>query len=309
MDNVVALDPTNNFDSMAEAMGLATKSSDSNESTGSSLARLRIWHQSIMGTEQVKGKTRQVEVVPGGTYRLQDANGDFIYAEKISFKPFLQQFFYSRYVPYVKPDEQGRKGKFVKSVMVGQSQFGRDDLIDNAGTVNCGRPAGYIKNWGDLPEPQQKLIMSVKRVRALLGTVTLHDAVDNTGEPVTVQENTPVIWEIDNKDAFKTIGQAIDKFASNRRLLPQHTLELTTSGDQMANGNMIFKPVVDVDFTKTLPLGDEEKGLFTNFKTWVQNVNQGVKKSHDLKASSKMSQEDEDTVNSFIDITDAKEIA
>ena len=85
MDNVIALDPNNNFDSMAEAMGLATKSSDSNESTGSSLARLRIWHQSIMGTEQVKGKSRQVEVVPGGTYRLQDSNGDFIYAEKISF--------------------------------------------------------------------------------------------------------------------------------------------------------------------------------------------------------------------------------
>ena len=77
----------------------------------------------------------------------------------------------------------------------------------------------------------------------------------------------------------------------------------------MANGNMIFKPVVDVDFTKTLPLGDEEKGLFTNFKTWVQNVNQGVKKSHDLKASSKMSQEDEDTVNSFIDVSAATEIA
>jgi hypothetical protein len=218
MNNIVTLDTTNNFDSMAEAMGIAVQSAAAAESNNSSLARLRIWHQSIMGTEQVKGKSRQVEVVPGGTYRLQDANGDFSYADKISFKPFLQQFFYSRYVPYVKPDDQGRKGRFVKSVMVGQSQFGRDDLIDTDGKVNCGRPAGYIKNWGDLPEAQQKLFMSVKRVRALFGLVTMHDAVDNTGEPVSSEEGIPVIWEIDNKDAFKTIGQVIDKFASNRRL-------------------------------------------------------------------------------------------
>ena len=309
MNNIVTLDTTNNFDSMAEAMGIAVQSAAAAESNNSSLARLRIWHQSIMGTEQVKGKSRQVEVVPGGTYRLQDANGDFSYADKISFKPFLQQFFYSRYVPYVKPDDQGRKGRFVKSVMVGQSQFGRDDLIDTDGKVNCGRPAGYIKNWGDLPEAQQKLIMSVKRVRALLGTVTLHDAVDNTGEPVSADKDIPVIWEIDNKDAFKTIGQSVDKFASNRRLLPQHTLELTTTGEAMANGNMIYKPVVTVDFTATLPLGDEEKDLFANFKSWVLNINQGVKKAHDLKASNDMSQEDEDTVNGFIDISDATEVA
>jgi len=309
MNNIVNLDTSNNFDSMAEAMGIAVQSTSAAESNNSSLARLRIWHQSIMGTEQVKGKSRQVEVVPGGTYRLQDANGDFSYADKVSFKPFLQQFFYSRYVPYVKPDDQGRKGRFVKSVMVGQSQFGRDDLIDTDGKVNCGRPAGYIKNWGDLPEAQQKLFMSVKRVRALFGLVTLHDAVDNTGEPVSSEEGIPVIWEIDNKDAFKTIGLIIDKFASNRRLLPQHHIELTTTGEAMANGNMIYKPVTKVDFTTTLPLAEEEKELFANFKLWVQNINQGIKKNYDLKATSGMSLEDEDTVNSFIDVTNATDVA
>jgi hypothetical protein len=64
MSNIVKLD-TNNFDSMAEAMGLATTVGTTESARSSTLSRLRIWHKSIMGTEEVKGKTRQVEVVPG----------------------------------------------------------------------------------------------------------------------------------------------------------------------------------------------------------------------------------------------------
>jgi hypothetical protein len=77
----------------------------------------------------------------------------------------------------------------------------------------------------------------------------------------------------------------------------------------MANGNMIYKPVTKVDFTSTLPLAEKEKELFANFKLWVQNINQGIKKTYDLKSTTDMSLEDEDTVNSFIDVTNATDVA
>ena len=307
MSNIVKLD-TNNFDSMAEAMGLATTVGTTESARSSTLSRLRIWHKSIMGTEEVKGKTRQVEVVPGGTYRLEDRDGNFLYAEKISFRPFLQQFSYTRYIPFMKPDDQGRKGRFLKSVMVGQSQFGRDDLMDTDGGFNCGRPSGYIKNWGELPDAQQKLIMSVKRVRSLLGIVEMEGALDSDGEPVTV-DPTPVIWDIDNKDAFREVGKALDKYISNRRLLPQHKLELTTHGDAMPNGNMIYYPVVDVDFQKTLPISERDQKMFSDFKDWVRNQNVWVRDRHNSKVITTLTTEDEDTITGFIDVSDNVEVA
>jgi hypothetical protein len=307
MSNIVKLD-TNNFDSMAEAMGLATTVGTTESARSSTLSRLRIWHKSIMGTEEVKGKTRQVEVVPGGTYRLEDRDGNFLYAEKISFRPFLQQFSYTRYIPYMKPDDQGRKGRFLKSVMVGQSQFGRDDLMDTDGGFNCGRPSGYIKNWGELPDAKQKLIMSVKRVRSLLGIVEMEGALDSDGEPVTV-DPTPVIWDIDNKDAFREIGKGLDKYVSNRRLLPQHKLELTTLGEAMPNGNMIYCPVVDIDFQKTLPISEDDQKMFSDFKDWVRNQNVWVRDRHNSKAITTLTTEDEDTITGFIDVSDNVEVA
>ena len=307
MSNIVKLD-TNNFDSMAEAMGLATTVGTTESARSSTLSRLRIWHKSIMGTEEVKGKTRQVEVVPGGTYRLEDRDGNFLYAEKISFRPFLQQFSYTRYIPFMKPDDQGRKGRFLKSVMVGQSQFGRDDLMDTDGGFNCGRASGYIKNWGELPDAQQKLIMSVKRVRSLLGIVEMEGALDSDGEPVTV-DPTPVIWDIDNKDAFREVGNALDKYISNRRLLPQHKLELTTHGDAMPNGNMIYYPVVDVDFQKTLPISEGDQKMFSDFKDWVRNQNVWVRDRHNSKVITTLTTEDEDTITGFIDVSDNVEVA
>ena len=55
------------------------------------------------------------------------------------------------------------------------------DLKDNDGGFNCGKPAGYIKDFKALPEKTQELIKQIKRVRVVLGTVEMKDPVDESG--------------------------------------------------------------------------------------------------------------------------------
>ena len=45
------------------------------------------------------------------------------------------------------------------------------DMKDNDGGFNCGKPAGLSKIEAALPDSMKDLIRSIKRVRALFGTL------------------------------------------------------------------------------------------------------------------------------------------
>ena len=65
----------------------------------------------------------------------------------------------------------------------------------------------------------QDLIRQIKRVRVIFGTVSFEDAVDQNGQPVgdKVTAAYPFIWEIDNKDAFKTLGDRFAEYSSKSK--------------------------------------------------------------------------------------------
>ena len=152
MTQITTID-TNNYAAMAKAMGIANEGKTSSKS--SSLARLRIHHSPIMGTAEVKGKKVNVEVVEGGAYKLEIPDGPTYYASSVKFRPFLQRFMYKRYM-------QGggnSPNRFVKSIMADTLNI---DLKDNDGGFNCGKPAGYIKDFKALPQNMQDLIKQIK---------------------------------------------------------------------------------------------------------------------------------------------------
>ena len=72
MTELTTIDP-NNYAAMAKAMGIAHEGTGKQKS--SSLARLRINHSPVMGTAEVNGKDVNVEVVSGGTYKLEIPDG------------------------------------------------------------------------------------------------------------------------------------------------------------------------------------------------------------------------------------------
>jgi len=282
-----------NFSDMAKLMGMSVDNKQSEKA--STLARLRISHSPIMGEADVNGKTKKVEVVEGGTYRLEIPDGPTYYASKAIIRPFVQRFMYKRFVK----GNDNTPNRYIKTVMADNLNI---DLKDNDGGFNCGKPAGYIQDFKALPESMQELIKQIKRVRVVFGTVELVDPVDAAGKSVDLS-STPFIWEVENRDAFKSIGTIFTKLGKMRRLPPQHTFTATTAEQSLPNGNCFYLPETALDLQTTLELDDATQETLGNFLAWVTNYNQYISNAWDENAH-KHDDVDKEGVEEFIDINE-----
>lgn len=283
---------TNNFDAMAKAMGIAAEASSGGNS--STLARMRISHVPIMGQTEVNGKMVNMEVVEGGTYRLDIPDGATFFANSVKIRPYMQRFMLKRFIK----GTDKTPNRFVKTLMNNDLDV---DLKDNDGGFNCGKPAGYIKDFKALPEKMQSLIKEIKRVRAVFGTVELINPVNDKGEDVQLDE-TPFIWEIDNRDAFKSMGDVFSKLLKMKRLPVYHNVTATTQERKLPNGSVFYLPSFSLDITNTMSVTDTEHDMFANFVEWVDNHNSYISNAWSEKANSKMEDEDVDMVDDLVDI-------
>ena len=144
MNQVTTTIDTNNFAAMAQAMGMNAEST-SKASKASTLARLRIHHTPIMGQEEIKGKMKNIEVIGGGAYKLEIPDGPTHYAEGVTIRPFLQRFMYKKFIK----GNDNTANRFLKTVMANDLN---NDMKDNEGGFNCGKPAGFIQDWAALPD-------------------------------------------------------------------------------------------------------------------------------------------------------------
>jgi hypothetical protein len=282
-----------NFSDMAKLMGMSVDNQQTEKA--STLARLRISHAPIMGEAEVNGKTKKVEVVEGGTYRLEIPDGPTYYASKAVIRPFVQRFMYKRFVK----GNDSTPNRYIKTVMADNLNI---DLKDNDGGFNCGKPAGYIQDFKALPESMQDLIKQIKRVRVVFGTVELIDPVDAAGKAVDLS-STPFIWEVENRDAFKSIGALFTKLGKMRRLPPQHTFSATTAEQSLPNGSSFYLPETALDLQTTLELDDATQETLGNFLAWVTNYNEYISNAWDENAH-KHEDVDKEGVEEFIDITE-----
>jgi hypothetical protein len=291
MNQVTTID-TNNFSAMAQAMGMEADA-PKQSSKASTLARLRIHHTPIMGQQEVNGKMKNVEVIGGGAYKLEIPDGPTVYAEEVSIRPFLQRFMYKKFIK----GNDNTANRFVKTVMGSDLN---NDMKDNDGGFNCGKPAGFIKDWAALPDTMKDLIKSIKRVRALFGTVEMVNPTDENGEAVDV-DTTPFIWEIDNRDAFKTMGEMFTKLTKMRRLPPQHYITSSTKEVPLPNGSSFYIPVADIDLGNTLDMDNESQENFASFIAWIENYNTYILNTWSENMH-KNEEVDVDTVEAFVDI-------
>ena len=281
-----------NFADMAKLMGVSTEVQATKAST---LARLRINHSPIMGEAEVNGKSTKVEVVEGGTYKLEIPDGPTYYASSVNVRPFVQRYMYKRFIK----GNDSSPNRYVTTVMADNLNI---DLKDNDGGFNCGKPAGYIQDFKALPEKTQELIRQIKRVRAVFGVVELIDPVDASGNPVTVGA-TPFIWEVENRDAFKTVGDVFNKLGKMRRLPPMHKVSLGTEERKLPNGNSFYLPNTQLDLQTTLDMDDSTQETLGNFLAWITNYNEYIANAWDENAH-KHEEVDTATVDDFIDISE-----
>ena len=291
MTNQVATLNTGNFAEMAKAMGMSSDMDADSRSKSSTLPRLRIWNQPVMGQVEVKGKMKNMEVIPAGMYRLQLPDDTHIYAESVKLRVFVQRFMYKRY--------DSNNNMYIKTLM---AEDLKGDLKDNTGLLNCGKPAGYIKDFQALPEDTKSLIKQIKRVRVILGEAELVNPVDGEGNEKTDMEVQPFIWEIDNRDAFKTMGEPFTQMAKQRRLPVQHWVTCGSEERSIPTGAKFYLPVPNVDLTTSIDLTDADQNKFSDFIEWINNYNEYIVSAWNEKRTEKIEAEDESLVEDFIDI-------
>ena len=299
MDNNLVTIDTNNYEAMAKAMGIAgegTKSSDAKKTQ--QLPRFRISHSPIMGETKMNGKNVNVEIVQGGTYKLEIPDGETYYSKTASIRPFMQRFMYKRFVKNMNAKMGEPMGVYHKTVMADSLNL---DLKDNQGGFNCGKPAGYIQDFKALPEKTQDLIKQIKRVRVIFGLVDLLEPCNDKGESVAFK-STPFIWEVDNRDAFKTVGQPFTKLAQLKRLPVQHSIKLETEERKLPNGNVFYLPVSTLDISNKVDLSDDDQVIFGDFMSWIQNYNQYIVGEWDANVGGNASQDMKDIVEDFVEV-------
>ena len=265
---------TNNYAEMAKAMGIANEAPAQNKQ-GIFLSRLRLNHSPILGAESI--------LVKAGTYKLEIPDGPTYYAESAIMRPFLQRFMYKKFV-MATPSTPNR---YVKTVMADTLNM---DLKDNDGGFNCGKPAGWIEDFNSLPDATKELIRSIKRVRVVLGMVELINPKDANGNNVEV-DITPFIWEVENRDAFKTIGGIFTKLAKMKRLPVQHNVTLNSEERKLPNGNSFYLPLASLDVATTIDLTQDDQQKFADFMAWVSNYNEYIINTYAEKATSKQDEE------------------
>jgi len=189
--------------------------------------------------------------------------------------------------------------RFLKTVMANDLN---NDMKDNEGGFNCGKPAGFIKDWAALPDHMKELIKSIKRVRALFGTVELVNPTDENGNAVDV-DTTAFIWEIDNRDAFKTMGDQFTKLSKMQRLPPQHNISCTTREVPLPNGSSFYVPEAELQLGTTLEMDNDAQEVFANFMAWIENYNTYILNTWDENMN-RHEDVDTDTVEEFVDINE-----
>lgn len=289
MNNEVTTIDTNNYAVMAKAMGMAGES-DSSDKKSNTLPRFRIQHSPIIGSDKV--------LVKGGTFKLDIPDDKIIYAESAKVRPFVQRFMYKRFVKNMSAKAGEPQGIYHKTIMSDNLNV---DLKDNQGKFNCGKPSGFIKDFKALPVDTQEVIKQIKRVRVIFGLVDLQKCINDKGESVK-QDTTPFIWEVDNRDAFKTLGEPFKQFSKVKRLPVQHTIVLNTEERKLPNGNSFFLPTYTLNLQDTIDVSTEDQETFINFMSWIDNYNTYIYNEWDMKSKKEVTEEEMETVEGFIDV-------
>ena len=291
MVNEITTIDTNNYAVMAKAMGMSGESSSSDDKP-KALPRFRINHTPIIGSDKV--------LVKGGTYKLEIPDDTTIYGTSATIRPFIQRFMYKRFVKNMSAKAGEPLGVYHKTIMSDNLNV---DLKDNQGKFNCGKPTGYIKDFKALPVETQDVIRQIKRVRVIFGTVDLVGSVDESGNKMD-KGTIPFIWEIDNRDAFKTMGEPFKKFSQVKRLPVEHSIALNTEERKLSNGNSFYLPTYTLDLQDKIEVSKDDQDTFINFMSWIDNYNTYIFNEWDMKTKKDISDSDKNVVDNFIDVTE-----
>jgi len=144
----------------------------------------------------------------------------------------------------------------------------KGDLKDNTGGFNIGRPSGYVEDWESLPQATKELMRQVKRTKVVFGTVTLLDAVDESGASLSdVGTDVPFILDVKNRDSIKALDGAVKAIQRKNALPIQYTLDLSADQHTLPTGNTYSSMIVGLG--DKIEIAESDNDVLRGFFEWI----------------------------------------
>jgi hypothetical protein len=224
---------------------------------GSTLGRLSINYAS----EDDDGN-----LIKRGLFKVETKENT-VYAEKVSFRPFLNTFQYKKY------DGDNEENTY-KSVMFTSWS---DAKPDTNGTDSCGSVPKALRD--DL-DPVAKIEQEkVTCFRNVFGIVSIQGKTSK-GEEVTL-DNEPVVYRARGVN-FMPIGDQLKSLSKRNKIMYNTVLEFYgTEKKSMGKDSPPFFIAKIKDSNKDVQFSDEDKLILKDFLDYVKNENDYVKGEYD----------------------------
>ena len=280
--------------SMAELMGVSTSGGEATPS----IARIGMLHQPIKGELEVNGKMIKTDVVPVGSFILNQGETK-VYSPAITVRIFAQRQQWQRW--------NSETEEMEKSVLANSLS---GDMKDSIGGFNLGRPSGWIEDFNALPDATKAIIRSVKRVNVYYGTVTLHGAMDEQGNMVGDDpKDVPFVMDVKNRDSLKSINGVMNALKRKNLLPIMSTIKLTGVEDSIPTGAVFGKIEASIGSKVDIVEGDNE--MLKDFIELIEYSNGKILDLHHERTNKSMSADDDAMVtdiinNDFVDVDEAE---
>ena len=274
--------------SLAEAMGISAGGTTTSQS---SLARVNQIHSALTetdaeGDEHIK--------VPVGAYKITMPDGEVVYSKTISTRIFSQRHQWQRW---------DSDAKAMHKTLLSTSL--NVDLKDTTGKFNLGRPSGYIKDFQSLPEEMKTIIRGVKRVRVLLGVLTLDKPTDDTGAAIKgLDAEIPFVMDVKNNESMKAMDAAISQII-NKKLTPvEHTLKLGSAKRDLPSGGKYA--IIVPSLGEQVSYGEDDSKTLQDFIDWIKGTNTWIEGKHNEATSGSLSSADAEMVGSIVEVRECE---
>lgn len=225
------------------------------ETGGSTLGRLSINYDA----EDADGNP-----IKRGLFKVETQDSGPIYAEKVSFRPFLNTFQYKKY------DEENEENNY-KSVMFTSWS---DSKPDTNGTDACGSvPKSLREDLDPVAKIEQEKITCYRNV---FGVVSIKGK-DSKGAEVTLS-NEPVVYRVRGVN-FLPIGDQLKSLSKRNKIMYNTVLEFFGT-EKHTKGSVTYFVAKIKDSNKDVKFSDEDKAVLKDFLDYVKNENDYVRQEH-----------------------------